>query len=148
MEKKKLIDFVFEKTRKRVDEIELAIKNVQEAANEESKSSAGDKYETGRAMAQNDRAILENQLLAAQNDLGVLTFINFDQNFDSARLGSIVETSIGVFFLSVSIGKVDFEKSLVMIISGSAPIGKLLLNKAEGDEFTFNKRKIKINKIY
>jgi hypothetical protein len=42
-------------------ELEKAIFNVQNAANEESKSSMGDKYETGRAMAQNDRAMLENQ---------------------------------------------------------------------------------------
>ncbi|TAH18705.1 MAG: hypothetical protein EAZ08_10985 [Cytophagales bacterium] len=49
----------------RIAAITQTIQEAQEAANNETKSTAGDKYETTRSMMQLDRAMNTNQLLAA-----------------------------------------------------------------------------------
>jgi len=41
-----------EDTEKRINVIERNLKSIEESRNNETKSSAGDKYETGRAMLQ------------------------------------------------------------------------------------------------
>ena len=50
---------------------ETAMQAAQASANEETKSSAGDKYETGRAMAQNDRDMYARQFLQLKQELQI-----------------------------------------------------------------------------
>jgi hypothetical protein len=52
---------------KRLAISQLAMDQAQESANSDDKSSAGDKYETGRAMGQRDRDMLPNTTNAATN---------------------------------------------------------------------------------
>ena len=52
----------------RITVSETAMKNAQESANSEDKSSAGDKYETSRAMGHLDRDMNAKQLLVAKQD--------------------------------------------------------------------------------
>lgn len=50
--KLKLHQQAIEMANKRVDELKVALVDVQDAANNETKSTAGDKHETAKAMAQ------------------------------------------------------------------------------------------------
>jgi hypothetical protein len=61
--KSKLLAMCIEYVEQRISSATTAMQNAQEAANEEGKSSAGDKYETGRAMMQ-----IERDQAAAQLD--------------------------------------------------------------------------------
>ncbi len=129
-------------------ELEKAIFNVQNAANEESKSSMGDKYETGRAMAQNDRAMLENQKNELLKDISTFENINFEQETEFIKSGSLVQTSIGYILVSVSLGKVLEEGVSVMLISSASPLGTELTGKKVNDTVTMNGRPIQILGIY
>lgn len=129
-------------------ELEKAIFNVQNAANEESKSSMGDKYETGRAMAQNDRAMLENQKNELLKDISTFENINFEQETEFIKNGSLVLTSIGYILISVSLGKIVDSGITVMLISSASPLGTELSGKKAKDSITINGRQLQIIGIY
>lgn len=129
-------------------ELEKAIFNVQNAANEESKSSMGDKYETGRAMAQNDRAMLENQKNELLKDISTFENINFEQETEFIKSGSLVHTSIGYILISVGLGKIVDSGVNVMLISSASPLGTDLSGKKNKDTITINGRQIQILGIY
>ena len=148
LEKEKIVEKAKEILEGKIAEIEKAIFNVQNAANEESKSSMGDKYETGRAMAQNDRAMLEVQKGEFLNDKSVLENINFNQVSENIRPGSIVETSIGIFLLSISLGKIVLDGKPIMLISVKSPIGTLLLGKNKSDKLNLNGKLIEVLNFY
>jgi len=131
----------------RVLQLKTTIQEAQNAANNETKSSAGDKHETGRAMAQLETEKLTKQLTEALKLEQTLNRINANESSKSIGLGSIVITDNGNFYLSISLGKVELENQLYFVISTLSPIGKLLIGKKENDTFSFNGKVYKIEKI-
>jgi hypothetical protein len=116
---------------------EAAMKAAQESANAESKSSAGDKYETGRAMAQNDRNLYASQW-AQWNNLHqhLARFHQTPSDLDIVA-GSLVETTLGWFWVSVSIGRLLISEIPVTILSAASPLGQVLVGKKIGETFSF-----------
>ncbi|MSQ78765.1 MAG: hypothetical protein EXR21_03695 [Flavobacteriaceae bacterium] len=133
----------------RIDSSSAAVKQAQESANSEEKSSAGDKYETGRAMSQNQRDMNQRQLLLAKADMVLLQQIaKDDKPHEIAGIGSCMEISIGTVFISVGLGVVMVGKQKVMVVSLASPLAKCLLGKKAGDMFEFNGKKDKVKKVY
>lgn len=127
--------------------IEDTMTSHQKALQSETKSSAGDKHETGRAMLQLEMEKAGQQLTAIQRMKETLAKINPLKNTDVVNLGAVVETSQGNYFLSVSVGQISAQKSSYFAISASSPIGQLMLGKKEKEVLVWNGREIKINKI-
>jgi transcription elongation GreA/GreB family factor len=124
-----------------------AMQSAQSSANEETKSSAGDKYETARAMAQIERdrhAQLYDQI---RQERAVLDRIDPEFNFQRVGLGTLVNTSAGYFFISVSVGLVDIEGVKVIAVSPQSPLGASLMGKQAGDSFPFQQKKCIIEEI-
>lgn len=123
----------------RIANARQAMEDAQEAANSESKSSAGDKYETGRAMAQLERD-RNAQLLAEAQKLGQeLARLTIEKNYDTVQPGSLVITNRGSFFISMSAGKLSVDGKDYFAISAASPIAVALAGRKAGDETTFNK---------
>jgi hypothetical protein len=122
----------------RILKLKTALQETQDAANNETKSSAGDKHETGRAMAQLETEKLTSQLTEALILIEVLNKINPSIENKTISLGSMIFTNNGNFFISVSIGKVKVESHSFFVISPISPIGKLMLTKKEKESFSFN----------
>ena len=116
-----------------------AMQAAQESANSESKSSAGDKYETGRAMAQLERDRHAQLLADAKRMLADLEKINPGITTSVVVPGSLVRTSRGTFFLAISAGKLTLDGADYFAVSVASPIGALLLGKKVGDVVLFNK---------
>ena len=116
---------------------ETAMQAAQASANEETKSSAGDKYETGRAMAQNDRDMYARQFLQLKQEMKTvdLAFQAASSEFVSA--GSLVGTSLGWIWIAVSIGHVKWMDTSAMVVSAASPIGQAIWHKKEGETFVF-----------
>ena len=114
------------------------IANIQESLKSETKSSAGDKHETGRAMLQLEREKAGNQLADIQKQQELFSRVIIDASSEVARLGSIVTTNKGVYFLAISVGAIEIGTKRYYAISTSSPIGKVLLGKKNGEEFSFN----------
>ena len=122
----------------RIASLQHILKEAQQAANNETKSSAGDKHETGRAMAQLETEKLTAQLSEALNIKQNLTQINPTNTNNTVVLGSIVYSNNGNFYIAASIGKVTIENEVFFAISPASPIGKLLLTKKEKESFSLN----------
>src|SRR5690606_34304897 len=84
---------------KRIASCRDAIIEAQAAANEETKSSSGDKYETGRAMMQLEIEKNGEQLAQSVKLKSMLTRINPDMRTASVQPGSLVLTDRGAFYI-------------------------------------------------
>lgn len=122
----------------RILELKTILQEAQDAANNETKSSAGDKHETSRAMAQLETEKLTTQLSDALNLKETLSKINTKETTNQIVLGSVVFTNNRNFYVSVSLGKLEIEQEQFFAISPQSPIGKLLLTKKEKDFFSLN----------
>jgi hypothetical protein len=128
----------------RIDACQAAIQAAQESANSETKSSAGDKYETGRAMAQNERDRNTVQLRQAQQLQGELARINPELACDTVRPGALVQTGLGHFYISISAGKLAVGGLEYFAVSPSAPVAAALQGKRAGEQVLFNGKPVKI----
>src|SRR5580693_2338076 len=67
-----------------------AIDQAQQAANQEEKSSAGDKYETGRAMGHLQKDMHARQLAESMRELASLHAVNADTLYTIAGPGALL----------------------------------------------------------
>ncbi|WP_045687858.1 hypothetical protein [Hymenobacter sp. AT01-02] len=128
----------------RIEACQAAINAAQESANSETKSSAGDKYETGRAMAQNERDRNKVQLHQAQQLQGELQRILPELPCDTVRSGALVHTSMGQFYISISAGKLIVEGRDYFTVSAAAPVAAALAGKRAGEQAMFNGKSVQV----
>lgn len=120
-----------------INEAKLTLQNTIEARNNESKSTAGDKYETGRAMMQIEQQQNEIQLNKLNTLKAQLRLIKINKEHKKASLGSLIQTNNGAFFLAIPFGKISYKNTDYHVISLASPLGKQLLDKKPNDTFTF-----------
>jgi hypothetical protein len=94
--------------------------------------------DSGNGKLLNDLEKNAQHLNDATKMMETLKQINPKIQNESGTLGSIVFTQTNVFFLSVSVGKIDLENSSYFAISLQSPIGMLLKNKIKGEQINFN----------
>lgn len=139
----KCVAYVVEK----METAQKAIQTAQDSANTESKSSMGDKYETGRAMAQLEIEKNLVQLNEFQRMKQELERTPWEQTNSSAQKGSLVYTNSGIYFLSVSAGKIVLDNESYFAVSLMSPIAKSLLGLKEGDDSMFNGKAMRVLRI-
>lgn len=133
---------------KRINSYTAAMLDAQESANSEDKSSAGDKYETGRAMSHIARDMHAKQLQAAKTDLLNLMQINTSIVCTKAQKGALILTSNQqLVFIATSVGLIDFEGYKIAVVSQAAPIAQTLLNKIKGNEVVIAGKKVTLQNI-
>src|SRR5690606_10753795 len=145
--KKELLSHCLKQIEGRLDEITLAIRQAQEAIESETKSSAGDKYETSREMIQQDLNRYHTQLLQTKKDWVVLQKIETDIKKKVER-GALIVTEKITYYMAVSLGQQRIKGINFMVISPSSPIGKLFLGCAVGDHIFFNGAKQTITAVH
>jgi hypothetical protein len=145
--KEKLIQYVKNYLDQRIENAKAAMEAAQESANNESKSSAGDKYETSRAMGHLDREMHGRMYLQAQQERQIVERLDDTITYKKGALGALMKTSMGNFFLSISIGQVEIEGEKVMIISPQSPIGSLLMGRMVEDSFSFRGKEAVISGV-
>ncbi|OUS01555.1 3-oxoacyl-ACP synthase [Flavobacteriales bacterium 33_180_T64] len=127
--------------------IQKTINEIQESLTSETKSSAGDKHETGRAMLQLEREKAGQQLAEIQKINQLLSKIDISKTTEIISLGSLVFTSNINYFITISAGELKEENQSFYAISAQTPIAKLLLGKQVGDEVRFRDQKFTITEI-
>ncbi len=116
---------------------EKLMKDAQESANNEEKSTAGDKFDTARSMSQIERNMYAKQLTEAGFLKKALINLSYKNAAESVEAGSLVSTHSEEFFISIGLGKLIVNKKEYLVISPISPIGQLLLDKKVGDSFSF-----------
>ena len=132
----------------RINTARIAMQTAQQAANQESKSSAGDKYETGRAMMQLEKEKLMLQVQEALKLRKVLHQIKAEEINKDIDLGSVVNTSMGNFFVAVSAGKINVGNTVYFTISLASPIGQALHQHKENDKIIFQGKEVVIHTVF
>ena len=128
----------------RLEVIQNSIKDIEDSFYSETKSSAGDKHETGRAMLQLEREKAGNQLAELKKLNKTLQRINVNQIHNKVTLGSIVKTTELNYFISLSVGEIILGNEIYFGISMATPMGKLLLSKSVGDLINFRSKEFTI----
>lgn len=131
----------------RIATARVAMETAQAAANAEEKSSAGDKYETTRAMMQIERDKAAEQLEEGLKLKRVAESIVTQVNNTQIGLGSLVFTNSVHFYIAISAGKVEIGDQSFLTVSLQAPMALTLLKLKQGDTFMFNKQQLSIREI-
>ena len=144
--KAKLIEKTTLVIQTRIQSINAELKKIQEDANSETKSSMGDKYETGRAMAQNEKIKLNQNKIQFLRHLETLNKVSYTTN-NTIDFGSVVHTNQMNIFLCTSIGELTVKDQKYFTLSPITPIAKQLIGLNEGSKFTFNNQEWEIQMV-
>ncbi|TXE12912.1 3-oxoacyl-ACP synthase [Seonamhaeicola algicola] len=131
----------------RLKTVEATIKDIQTSLTTETKSTAGDKHETGRAMLQLEREKAGNQLSEIQKTKEILSKIDVKKTATIVSLGSVIYTSGIHYFIAISAGEITIDSITFYAISANTPIAKLLLGKTVGDTLNFRNVEFTIEKL-
>jgi transcription elongation GreA/GreB family factor len=145
MNKSSLLDIIKSKLSEKIQTLEKLIAETRASSND-TKSSMGDKYETGREMLQqeiNNLQIQLNEVLKQQDFLKTV----LPKQSDKAEKGAIVKTAKGLFFISVSLGEITCENQKIICISPESPLAKAMFGKQENESFSLNNMNQKIIEI-
>jgi len=115
-----------------------------EARNSDTKSSAGDKHEVGRAMVQQELDQLEARLVSIRSMQQELARVPMDGVHEHVGFGSLVTTNQGTYFIAIGLGAVEAKNGTCYAISLASPIGQALRGRRTGDVVTVNGRAIRI----
>ena len=147
MMREKLLAKCADYVEERVSRLQSSINDLEHDLGNETKSSAGDKYETSREMMNTEINKLQNQLQSFKKLKEVLAVIENRKASTTVQLGSIVKTSAANYFISIPVGEIMVEEEKFYAIGLNSPIGKLLLGKQEGEQFVFQQKEFSIKKI-
>lgn len=136
------------KIQNKLDSINDRLADIAQSLAAETKSSVGDKYETTRAMLHLEKDKIMFQLANLIDSKKLLQTINPQKKYTKAQLGALVYSNQAIYFLGISLGKIQVENQTIFCISTLSPIGNLLLQKEKGDTILFRNKSIKITAIY
>lgn len=145
--KSDLLQFLTAQIHSQLHELNEEIDSIIIEIGNETKSSAGDKFETSREMMNQERGRIETRIGHLKNQLRALSEIEKRDLATTIDFGSLVKTSRGTFLFGLAIGKVIFKEEDVMVISLNSPIGKAFLAKKEKEEVNFQNTNYQILNI-
>lgn len=132
----------------RVANILEAIKSSQESANSETKSSAGDKHETGRAMSQLETEMNGKQLTELNAELNAVQLVDVSKVNHAIINGSIVVCKHATFFIIAGIGLQNIDNKKVVFLSPKSPLAIKMKDFKVGNSFEFNKLLFEIIDVF
>lgn len=134
-----------ESRRKAVDAV---LTNIAISLKEETKSSAGDKHETGRAMLQLERENAGKQLAEIEKSELILNRISTEIVEGPVHLGCVVLTTQANYFIAIAAGEIKIEDQIFYAVSTTSPIAKTLMGKEKEEHFEFRGISNSIHLVY
>lgn len=148
IEKIKLYKACIAEIDKRINIAQESLDAAIKAGNEETKSSVGDKYETGRAMMQMEQDKYRGILIKTINLKNKLQQIDLNKKYEKAEEGAIVIANNGVYFFATSIGKIILDEKKYYVLSTDAPLAKAFYGKKKNETINFLNKKYTISDIF
>ena len=127
-----------EMIQQRIQASEGGMQEARESSMADTKSSAGDKHETARAMAQLELEKQDSALQHLRDMEFALARIDPSQRNERISPGALVHTNKGLYYVSAAMGKLDMDGAEVLAISMQAPILVALKAIAVGGTCKFN----------
>lgn len=110
--------------------------SIRESLTSESKSTAGDKHETGRAMVQMELEQAGKIIRECEEMMHLFQKIT-PAAHKTIGPGSLIHTDSGTFFISVPLGKIVLDNNDVFCIGTQAPLYQHFSGKKAGDRVAF-----------
>lgn len=148
MTKAQVIEALQEAIDFKINDLQLQLDEILKSMQNDTKSTAGDKHETSRAMAQIEQEKIGNQLAETLKLKNQFVSISSNSSNDKIRSGNLIETNTGFFFLGIPFGQLKIDPTSVFCLSVVAPLGQLLLDKKMNDTILLNGKSIEIIGIY
>lgn len=146
--KKKVYRHALDQVEERIVELEKQLDRLMESKESETKSSMGDKYETGATMIQIDEEKVREQLNRNRSVKVDLEQLVLDNAYSQVHKGNLVKTDKGVYFVGIGLGQIKIDGQPCFCVSTAAPMGQALLGSKVGDEVNYNASKIIVQAIY
>jgi transcription elongation GreA/GreB family factor len=144
--KKEIIQAFVNKLTLERNELKMALEETRGSTQSETKSSAGDKYETQREMMQMEINRMESQV--SQLNDAISQWNSFDTIDNTVNWGSLLEISIGGevvhLIIGPSSGDIQLNQNTIKSISKDSPIGKAICGRTAPAEFKFSGKTIKL----
>ena len=145
--KQKVLEHCHAYVKEKEERLLSRYKLLQESLNNETKSTAGDKHETGRAMVQLEQEKLGKQQKELQLLKQILKRVEVDKPTSNVSLGSLVKTDTHSYFLAIFANVFESKDEHIFCISAASPIGQCLLGKTVGESFFFNGKTVSILEV-
>jgi hypothetical protein len=145
--KAKILDYLKALQSERISELNRYQKDLSDSLQSESKSTAGDKHDTSRAMIHLEQEKLQHQSHELNHQFQRLNEISALNKLEKVEFGALVASESNLFLLGASLGKQIYEGRILYCIGMEAPISQSILNKRVGDELFFNGSVSKIEDI-
>jgi transcription elongation GreA/GreB family factor len=146
MEKSKILEAVKSRIAEKIQKFEKLIEETR-ASNNDTKSSMGDKYETGREMLQQEINNLQRQLNESLNQQSIIQKISSDPS-SKVQNGALVKTDKGLFYIAASAGEIVIDHQKIMTVSAESPLAKAMHGLTENQNFSVNNVTQKIVKVW
>ena len=148
MFKKKVIEIISNSLNEKIKILEKELKQINYEKNNQTKSSAGDKYETSRSSMQIEYDKLNSNLQNLKINLNKINLIDSYKKYKKVGYGALVKTKSSYYLISVGLGKFIIEGKNIFIISLSSPVGKSLFDKKKEEPIIINDIDDKIIEIF
>ncbi len=145
--KKRLWDYCKFVLQRKIELISYSIDEIIGSMENETKSSLGDKHETSRARMQAEQDKLSWQMNEMLAQLKLLKKVNLNKISETISNESLVITDKGIFFITIPLGKIEFETKTIFVISDKSPVGSKLIGLRVDEELLTNNVNYKILEI-
>ncbi|MGQ1910098.1 hypothetical protein ACT3CE_09945 [Marinifilum sp. RC60d5] len=145
--KKELYKLALENLQSTIDENKKALVDLKESVGSESKSTAGDKHETGRAMIHLEQEKANKQMQNSLELKKVLDQVNLDKMYEEVSFGSLVITNKICFYLLAALGQYSIGENQYYFVSLHSEIAKAFMGKKAGEVVVFKNQSFTINEI-
>lgn len=146
--KQSLIDFLDRNLKDNRALLQNELAQLEEEKANETKSSAGDKFETSREMMRQSQNQLADRLSLIEQQLRQLDQLRLSIDCKKIEAGALVHFNSSIFFFGLGFGKIEYENERIFVISLGSPFAKACIGKVEGEQFEFNQQSFSIDKIY
>ena len=134
---------------KDLEEAKARMASLKESLGAESKSSAGDKHETGRAMIHLEQERVQETVGRLEHMRGVLVQrATQGKAIQRVSPGALVETTGPWVLVGVPLGKVQLPDALVLCVGVEAPLAQQWHGAQPGDQVVLGSQELTIQAIH
>ena len=134
---------------KDLEEAKARMASLKESLGAESKSSAGDKHETGRAMIHVEQERVQETVGRLEHMRGVLVQrATQGKAIQRVSPGALVETTGPWVLVGVPLGKVQLPDALVLCVGVEAPLAQQWHGAQPGDQVVLGSQQLTIQAIH
>ncbi|RAI89981.1 hypothetical protein [Algoriphagus yeomjeoni] len=146
--KEKIYQTAIVQVKEKINLLKAERKAINDGILEDTKSSAGDKFETGRETMSRDLMTVENQLKQANFEFDELCRLQaIKETSPSVQEGSLVQLGNDKYLISISLGQIAVDDQKLFMLSKNSPLGEILVGRKKNEQVEFRGRNLTITEL-